>query len=124
LLLEFFRSSAICLDRGGDIMVALCKGQSGLPCDKSRKAYKNSWQISTQAAESKFVLCKVHNFDEIELEGNFHISYQPMIICSLWKCASLTRSLPMKSYLANGQCLSLPMTSFLAEVRWYKTYFS
>jgi hypothetical protein len=23
------------------------------------------------------------NFDEIELEGNFHISYQPMIICSL-----------------------------------------
>lgn len=53
LLLEnFFSSASNKLDVNGSIVVTLCKGQSGLPCDVSRGAYGNTWQISTQASKA------------------------------------------------------------------------
>jgi len=80
LLLEnFFSSASSKLDTNGSIVVTLCKGQSGLPCDVSRGAYGNTWQISTQASKADLILVELTSFQRSNLSSYEEAGYRGSI---------------------------------------------
>ena len=52
LLEQFFLSASKHLCDGGKILMSLCKGQGGTPCDVSRGSYGNTWKVVTQASKA------------------------------------------------------------------------
>ncbi|XP_060080762.1 ferredoxin-fold anticodon-binding domain-containing protein 1 homolog [Ylistrum balloti] len=56
LLEDFFLSASNVLKENGKILVTLCKGQGGSPADKPMRAWHNSWQVISMAANAGFIL--------------------------------------------------------------------
>ncbi|XP_033752109.1 ferredoxin-fold anticodon-binding domain-containing protein 1-like [Pecten maximus] len=56
LLEDFFLSASNVLKENGKILVTLCKGQGGSPADKPMRAWQNSWQVVSMAANTGFIL--------------------------------------------------------------------
>lgn len=46
----------------GQILVTLCKGQGGTPADKPQRAWHDSWQVVSMAANSGLILTDVRPF--------------------------------------------------------------
>ncbi|KAK3103325.1 hypothetical protein FSP39_018504 [Pinctada imbricata] len=63
LLNDFFSSASKVLDKEGQIMVTLCKGQGGTPADKPMRKWHDSWQVVSMAANAGLKLTEVLNFD-------------------------------------------------------------
>uniref|UniRef100_A0A452RW25 Ferredoxin-fold anticodon binding domain containing 1 n=1 Tax=Ursus americanus TaxID=9643 RepID=A0A452RW25_URSAM len=62
LLAKFFQSCKDVLAEGGEVHVALCRGQGGTPADKPMREWHNSWQVVAMAALGGFILSDVHPF--------------------------------------------------------------
>ena len=52
------------MEPGGQIQVTLCKGQGGTPADYPNRAWHDSWQVVSMAANSGLILTMVHPFRE------------------------------------------------------------
>ncbi|XP_041367872.1 ferredoxin-fold anticodon-binding domain-containing protein 1 homolog [Gigantopelta aegis] len=64
LLNDFFSSAVQIMEPGGQILVTLCKGQGGTPADYPVRAWQDSWQVVSLAANSGLILTAVHPFME------------------------------------------------------------
>ncbi|XP_052801283.1 ferredoxin-fold anticodon-binding domain-containing protein 1 homolog isoform X2 [Mya arenaria] len=62
LLSDFFRSAVKVLEPEGRVLVTLCKGQGGTPADQPMRAWHDSWQVVSMAANSGFILTDVKPF--------------------------------------------------------------
>ncbi|XP_071455027.1 ferredoxin-fold anticodon-binding domain-containing protein 1-like [Hetaerina americana] len=66
LLCSFFSSASLCLNEGekSRIIVTLCQGQGGVPCDQPRRerAYGDTWKIVEMAAYGSLILERVERF--------------------------------------------------------------
>lgn len=62
LLDDFFASAVQELKELGQILVTLCKGQGGTPADQPMRAWHDSWQVVSMAANSGLILTKVLPF--------------------------------------------------------------
>lgn len=61
--MSFFIYSAVhVLKKHGQILMTLCKGQGGTPADQPMRAWHDSWQVVSMAANSGFILTKVLPF--------------------------------------------------------------
>ncbi len=69
LLRGFFTSAAEFLEEGGEVQVALCRGQGGTPVDCTSRGYNNSWKVVEMAAEGGMVLTRVLPFRPEEFPG-------------------------------------------------------
>jgi len=47
----------------GKVLVTLCKGQGGTPADRPMRAWHDSWQVVSMAANSGFILTAVEPFN-------------------------------------------------------------
>ncbi|XP_046404043.1 uncharacterized protein LOC124169467 [Ischnura elegans] len=76
LLLSFFISASSCLDeeKTSCVIVTLCQGQGGIPCDLPRRqrAYGDTWKVVEMAAYGGLILKRVENF-----QANLFPSYTP-----------------------------------------------
>ncbi|XP_053397876.1 ferredoxin-fold anticodon-binding domain-containing protein 1 homolog [Mercenaria mercenaria] len=62
LLNDFFASAVQVLENQGQIMMTLCKGQGGTPADQPRRAWHDSWQVVSMAANSSLILTNILPF--------------------------------------------------------------
>lgn len=73
LLRNFFMSAKNVIAAKGEVYVTLCKGQGGTMADVCHRKWENTWQITSMAAFSDFVLDRVEPF---------HIDDYPGYTCS------------------------------------------
>ncbi len=76
LLCEFFRSSSGFLAEGGEVLVALCRGQGGTPPDCTDRGYGNSWKVVEMAAEGGLILSNVRPFRPQDYPGYMPSGYR------------------------------------------------
>ncbi|KAH3888278.1 ferredoxin-fold anticodon-binding domain-containing protein 1-like [Dreissena polymorpha] len=62
LLNDFFTSSSKLLAPEGKVLVTLCKGQGGTPADRPMRAWHDSWQVVSMAANASLVLKSIRPF--------------------------------------------------------------
>ena len=68
-LIQGFLSNAVKHLRkpGGEILLALCRGQGGTTATSSRE-YKASWKLPLYASEAGLVISDIEPFDPVEME--------------------------------------------------------
>ncbi|XP_050410453.1 ferredoxin-fold anticodon-binding domain-containing protein 1 homolog [Patella vulgata] len=76
LLNDFFLSASKVLDDRGQIMVTLCKGQGGTPADKPMRAWHDSWQVVSMAANSSLILREIIPFYALEYSVYNSVGYR------------------------------------------------
>ena len=59
---DFFDSSSKLLTPEGQVLVTLCKGQGGTPADRPMRAWHDSWQVVSMAANASLVLKAIRPF--------------------------------------------------------------
>ncbi|XP_064603588.1 ferredoxin-fold anticodon-binding domain-containing protein 1 homolog [Liolophura sinensis] len=69
LLDDFFRSAVNILAPQGHVMVTLCKGQGGTPADRPQRAWPDSWQVVSMAANAGLILSEIHPFHPGDFPG-------------------------------------------------------
>ncbi|VDI17989.1 Hypothetical predicted protein [Mytilus galloprovincialis] len=62
LLSDFFCSAENIITDEGQILMTLCKGQGGTPADKPMRAWHDSWQVVSMAANAGLILKHVWPF--------------------------------------------------------------
>lgn len=68
----FFIDSAVnILTPQGHVMVTLCKGQGGTPADRPQRAWPDSWQVVSMAANAGLILSEIHPFHPGDFPGYF-----------------------------------------------------
>ncbi|XP_060565341.1 ferredoxin-fold anticodon-binding domain-containing protein 1 homolog [Ruditapes philippinarum] len=63
LLNDFFASAVQVLEGEGQIKMTLCKGQGGTPADQPMRAWHDSWQVVSMAANSGLILTNIVPFN-------------------------------------------------------------
>ncbi|KAK6191732.1 hypothetical protein SNE40_003339 [Patella caerulea] len=76
LLNDFFLSASKVLEERGQIMVTLCKGQGGTPADKPMRAWHDSWQVVSMAANSSLILREIISFNASEYSVYNSVGYR------------------------------------------------
>ena len=56
------------LEEDGQILVTLCKGQGGTPADRPMRAWHDSWQVVSMAANSSLILMETLPFQVEDFE--------------------------------------------------------
>ncbi|XP_063398762.1 ferredoxin-fold anticodon-binding domain-containing protein 1 homolog isoform X2 [Mytilus trossulus] len=74
LLSDFFCSAVNIITDEGQILMTLCKGQGGTPADKPMRAWYDSWQVVSMAANAGLILKDfwpfvVNDFEEYSSTG-------------------------------------------------------
>ena len=59
---NFYSSAVQVLEGQGQIFVTLCKGQGGTPADKPMRAWHDSWQVVSMAANAGLILVAADPF--------------------------------------------------------------
>lgn len=62
LLNDFFESAVQVLATKGQILMTLCKGQGGTPADQPMRAWHDSWQVVSMAANASLILVNIIPF--------------------------------------------------------------
>lgn len=62
LLSDFFCSAVNIITDKGQILMTLCKGQGGTPADQPMRAWHDSWQVVSMAANARLILKDVWSF--------------------------------------------------------------
>ncbi|OWF43311.1 ferredoxin-fold anticodon-binding domain-containing protein 1 homolog [Mizuhopecten yessoensis] len=70
LLDDFFLSASNVLKANGKILVTLCKGQGGSAADQPMRAWHNSWQVVSMAANAGFILRRA-----VPFQTNSYVQY-------------------------------------------------
>ena len=58
----YFFSAVQNLNENGHILMTLCKGQGGTPADRPMRAWYDSWQVVSMAANAGLILKEVWPF--------------------------------------------------------------
>ena len=78
LLREFFKSASCQLADNGQILVSLCKGQSGTCYDSAQRKFSDSWQVITMATFGDLVLRHVAPFNMEDWPGYYCKGYRSL----------------------------------------------
>ncbi|XP_046559648.1 ferredoxin-fold anticodon-binding domain-containing protein 1 homolog [Haliotis rubra] len=78
LLNNFFSSAVKVLSPDGQIMVTLCKGQGGTPADRPMRAWHDSWQVVSMAANASLILTQVVPFSAEEFQEYNSVGFRSL----------------------------------------------
>ncbi|XP_067655053.1 ferredoxin-fold anticodon-binding domain-containing protein 1 homolog isoform X2 [Haliotis asinina] len=78
LLNNFFSSAVKVLSPDGQIMVTLCKGQGGTPADRPMRAWHDSWQVVSMAANASLILAQVVPFSTEEFQEYNSVGFRSL----------------------------------------------
>ncbi|XP_048242220.1 ferredoxin-fold anticodon-binding domain-containing protein 1 homolog [Haliotis rufescens] len=78
LLNNFFSSAVKVLTPGGQVMVTLCRGQGGTPADQPMRAWHDSWQVVSMAANASLILTQVVPFSAEEFQEYNSVGFRSL----------------------------------------------
>ena len=71
------------LEEDGQILVTLCKGQGGTPADRPMRAWHDSWQVVSMAANSSLILVETKPFQIEDYETYTSTGFRCCLFFSL-----------------------------------------
>ncbi len=75
-------SAAKVLAPDGQIMVTLCKGQGGTPADQPMRAWHDSWQVVSMAANASLILTDILPFSTDDYPQYNSVGFRYVVYCT------------------------------------------
>jgi len=78
LVQNVLKSARKLLDRNGQVIITLCKGQGGTPFEKVCRVAADTWKIVETAHEAGYVLSQVYHFPHHLFKQYYQVGYRDL----------------------------------------------
>eukprot|EP00092_Neocalanus_flemingeri_P020910 GFUD01022653.1.p1 GENE.GFUD01022653.1~~GFUD01022653.1.p1 ORF type:complete len:361 (+),score=81.69 GFUD01022653.1:37-1119(+) len=76
LVLNVLKSAQKMLDRNGQVVITLCRGQGGTPFETIERVPADTWKIVETGHEAQFVLSQVYHFPHELFQQYYQVGYR------------------------------------------------